>query len=422
MARTRLLCITHSMVRGGAPTSLDLLVRSLDPSRYECIIACIYPTPEILAFHEAAGVQVVPAPNIMDLPHTTGGWLRPWNPRQVLRLLRIGLGWRHSVRAAEELIEEVQPDIVYLNSLILPTAALAARRSGTKLVWQVRESVASGLFGVRRRWYERLLRTIPDAVIFLSQSDAQMFGLQNPNWWVIPDQSEFPEEIPVRDTTIAARRQIGLPETARVVLFLGGLSEIKGIFPLMRAVPLVRMEVPDAVFLIGGVHPHPSSSRFQLKARILALSGRKTSVAEAEEAIRRAGDGVVVAPFVDHPGTYLHAADILVFPSVVPHFARPVIEAFAYGVPVVASNIGGPDELVSDENTGLLTEPGNVTDLAAVLIRALTDRQLSRSLAERAFLEGKERFDLRVGTAQIDRLFREVLATRGQRADARRGT
>jgi hypothetical protein len=115
------------MVRGGAPVSLDLLVRNLDPALYDCTIACIYPTREIVEFHEAAGVRVVAAPNIMDFPHTTGGWLRPWNPRQAFQLLRIGLGWRRSVRATEELIAELRPDVVYLNSLILPFSAESTR-------------------------------------------------------------------------------------------------------------------------------------------------------------------------------------------------------------------------------------------------------------------------------------------------------
>jgi glycosyltransferase involved in cell wall biosynthesis len=178
--------------------------------------------------------------------------------------------------------------------------------------------------------------------------------------------------------------------------------------------------VPDAVFLVAGVHPRPASWRYQLKSRILALFGRKTSFAAAEEAVARTGDGVVIAPFVDDPEPYLQAADILVFPSIEPHFARPVIEAFAYGVPVVASDIGGVDELVSDGSTGLLTEPGNVGDLADALIRALLDPRFMRSLAEKAFSVGKERFDLGVGITDMDRLFQQILDGSGQSSGPKR--
>jgi glycosyltransferase involved in cell wall biosynthesis len=203
-------------------------------------------------------------------------------------------------------------------------------------------------------------------------------------------------------------------------LYLGGYWEIKGIFPLMRAVPEVREAFPDAVFLVAGVHPRPTSRRYELKSRILALFGRKTSFAEAEEAVARAGEGVVLAPFVDDPEPYLQAADILVFPSVEPHFARPVIEAFAHGVPVVASHIGGVDDLVSDGSTGLLAKPGNVRDLAAALIRALSDPQLMRSLAEKAFVVGRERFDLGVGITEMDRLFQRILDGSGPSSGPKR--
>jgi glycosyltransferase involved in cell wall biosynthesis len=419
MNRIRILCITHSMVRGGAPVSLDLLVRNLDPARYECTIACIHPTREIMEFHEAAGVRVIASPNIMDFPHTTGGWLRPWNPREGLQLLRIGIGWRRSVRATVELIAAERPDVIYLNSLILPSAAAAAHRTDTNLLWHVRESVAHGVFGFRRRWYGRMLRNLPDAAVFLSRYDAQRFGTQEPNWWVIPDQSKFPDDIPVRDS-VAARRELGLPESARLVLYLGGYWEIKGIFPLMRAVPEVRETLPDVVFMVAGVHPRPTSRRYGLKSRILALFGRKTAFAEAEEAVARAGEGVVLVPFVDDPEPYLQAADILVFPSVEPHFARPVIEAFAHGLPVVASDIGGVDDLVSDGSTGLLAEPGNVRDLAAALIRALSDPQLMRSLAEKAFVVGRDRFDLGVGINEMDRLIRRILDGGGRSSGPKR--
>jgi glycosyltransferase involved in cell wall biosynthesis len=348
----------------------------------------------------------------MDFPHTTGGWLRPWHPRQGLQLLRIGLGWRRSVRATEELIANERPDVVYLNSLILPSAAVAARRSGTHLLWHVRESVAEGMLGVRRRWYGRMLRNFPDEAVFLSRSDVRRFGRLEPNWRVIPDQSSFPHEMPVRDT-VAARRKLGLPDTGKIILYLGGLWKIKGILPLMRSVPFVRETVADAVFLVAGVHPRPTSRRYEVKARIFTLFGRKTPFAEAKEAVVRAGARVVVASFVDDPEPFLQAADILVFPSVEPHFARPVIEAFAHGVPVVASDIGGPNDLVVDGASGLLVEPGNVLALAAAMIRLLSDPQLARSLAEEAFVVGKDRFDLEVGSAEMDRLFEEILERDG---------
>jgi hypothetical protein len=56
-----------------------------------------------------------------------------------------------------------------------------------------------------------------------------------------------------------------------------------------------------------------------------------------------------------------------------------------------------------------------VRDLAAALIRLLSDPKLLRSLAEKAFFVGRERFDLEVGTTEMDRLFQGILdrGTRG---------
>ncbi len=54
----------------------------------------------------------------------------------------------------------------------------------------------------------------------------------------------------------------------------------------------------------------------------------------------------------------INSSDIIVFPSVVPHFARSIIEAGAMAKPSIASNIGGPDELIINGETGLLVPPG----------------------------------------------------------------
>ncbi len=72
-------------------------------------------------------------------------------------------------------------------------------------------------------------------------------------------------------------------------------------------------------------------------------------------------------------------------------FGRVVIEAYAKGVPVVASRIGALEELIADGETGLLVEPGNARDLAekvaAVVARVATSKNM-RHAARDAYLEG----------------------------------
>lgn len=105
----------------------------------------------------------------------------------------------------------------------------------------------------------------------------------------------------------------------------------------------------------------------------------------------------------------LAAADVLCFPSTVPHFARPVIEASAMRVPVVASDLGGPQELVLNGETGILV-PANDTDaLATALLRLIGDPEYRKRLGEAGRRFAKQEFDADTNTSRIIALYDELV-------------
>jgi glycosyltransferase involved in cell wall biosynthesis len=83
----------------------------------------------------------------------------------------------------------------------------------------------------------------------------------------------------------------------------------------------------------------------------------------------------------------LRTAGLLVAPSIVETFGMPVAEAMASAVPVVASRVGGLPELVVDGSTGLLVAPDSAQDLAAAIVRLVTDRDVARAMG----LAGRQR-------------------------------
>lgn len=81
---------------------------------------------------------------------------------------------------------------------------------------------------------------------------------------------------------------------------------------------------------------------------------------------------------------YLAKADCFVLPSLKEGFGIVVLEAMAAGLPVVASKIGGILDLVEDQKTGLLVEPGNSNQIRAAIIKIKDNPDFAKTLAENA--------------------------------------
>lgn len=97
------------------------------------------------------------------------------------------------------------------------------------------------------------------------------------------------------------------------------------------------------------------------------------------------GDRVGFTDFTDDVDGELARMDALVHASVIPEpFGQVVIEGMAAGLPVIAADAGGPAEIIDDGVTGLLYEPGNVTELAKVLRRVTGDAGLRAEIGRRA--------------------------------------
>jgi glycosyltransferase involved in cell wall biosynthesis len=244
-------------------------------------------------------------------------------------------------------------------------AALAARARGQTLVTTDHGLGGGGWFG--------LLPQMFDLFLTVSRYSAQTIRID-----------------PTRNRTIygGADPDRFFPDPAEEragVLFVGRITPHKGLDVLIRALPdHARLTVVGTT----GHDRHPPESTYPELVRRLAAAREVSFVTAAPDAAlpelyRRAA--VAVLPSVQRScfGRTIAISELL---------GLSALEAMASGTPVVASRIGGLPEVVSDGETGLLAEPGDVAGLRDRLATLLGDRRLARRLGDNARAAVLDRF------------------------------
>ena len=98
---------------------------------------------------------------------------------------------------------------------------------------------------------------------------------------------------------------------------------------------------------------------------------------------RRIANGlgnVEFAGFVENVGDYLAAFDVFIYPTLREGLGSTLLDAMSFGLPIVASQVGGIPEIVEDKVNGLLIPPGSPRDLVAALRRVVDDEMLRTAM------------------------------------------
>lgn len=394
----KILYIHHGRGIGGAPMSLLYTIQGLDRKKYGPKVVFINPGEHIDLFRKAK-IPYRMETGYLDLAHNDVSSYPLWTPHFWVRLF-----WQpFSYLVARRILLEEKPDIVHLNDTTLFSFARAAKDLGVPVVMHIREPLKKGLFGVRRRLLRNSIQKNTDAVIAICQNDANS---------LIPDQKisvvynfvDFKKfDVKLRGSSKAKQfaKENGL-EGKTVVTLLGGYSKLKGTHLFAEALKEVAAKHHEVLFAVAGVKKFSLFNKYERKiARFL----RKNNL---EPKWRYLG----VLPSTE---LLLASTDILVFPAIRGHFARPIIEGYAMKVPAIGSELGGVEELIIDGKTGLFFEPGNAGDFADTLLELLSDDRLRKSRGEEGYRLAREQFEQGKNVAKIMRVYERVVRERKQR-------
>ena len=205
-------------------------------------------------------------------------------------------------------------------------------------------------------------------------------------------------------------------KSARVVriLYVGRLQKRKGIQHLLLAIQIVAEKMPNVEFLIAGLDAGDAPSLPGAPAREKTKATYKRYFASI--ATQRAQDATIFLGHVEERdlAQLYSGCDILVAPSQFESFGLMYAEAMAHAKPVVAFHTGAAPEVVAHNETGLLVEPNNVSELARALIELAEDPQRRQDMGLKGYQRIRAEFSVERMVSATEAQYRQVIEERNR--------
>lgn len=258
------------------------------------------------------------------------------------------------------------------------------------------EEYVRGYLGPFFPIYPRLHRSF-DRVHAISRhlrDQAIRYGADRSRIAVIPngvDTTIFSRGVYALADLESLREGLGLTGK-RIIVSASRLSITQRVSDLVRAMPGVIQEHPDAVaLLIGDGEDRPALEKLSSE---LHLDGRVRFLGALEHK--------QVAP-------YLCLAEVFVRPSATEGLGTAFLEALACEVPIVGTPVGGIPDFLEEEKTGLFCEPGKPESIAKAVNRLLSDGELARECASRGRAMVEESYQWDGVAERIAGLYEDLL-------------
>jgi glycosyltransferase involved in cell wall biosynthesis len=377
--KTRILYVLPTGERGGAEVLFLNILENLNRNLYEPFVICLQDGPFITDVKKDGLAEPI-----------------------VLKTDRIRSlnGFFKTTKSIRQIIESQQIDVVHSNGTGAQIyAGFAAGLTGTPCIYHLHDTVEwswtrQGLI----HFFAKM--SLPISTIFsgkrkrlrfvavsnyVAERFQQSWGLRN-NIHIIHNTVRF------TDSPTKTGSKMDKP----LVVWIGRLQRWKGTHIFLKAAAIVNEKFPEAQFCVVGGTLFGIESEYQKELKDLAES------LNLNGSLNFAGHQSCVQSF-------LNSADIVVHSSIQPEpFGLVLLEAMNAGKPVVASNKGGPVEIVENGVTGYLIPPNDPQELANAIITLLRNGTLRTKMGQAAQERVKKHFNPSKMIQQLQSLYSEL--------------
>ena len=299
------------------------------------------------------------------------------------------------MRRTIRMVREHRIDIVYTNSIVTLSGALAAAVCRVPHVWHIRELLKGHplksplplpiTFG--------LVGALSTKVITVSNAVAAQFSqrIMRQRVRVIYngiDPAPFMSEQPIH----RLRGELSLPSHTKLVGIIGSVQEHKNQAGVIRAFQTVSQRWDDSRLIIAGRQEPQYRKNLDELTSSLGLNGK-----------------VFFLGFRSDIPALMSELDVVVMASDAEPFGRITIEAMAAAKPVVAVNSGASGEIVVPGQTGYLVSMNNTGEMASAITDLLSDPEKASRMGQAGRKRVDEKFHIRRVAQEVQEVLQSVI-------------
>lgn len=363
----RSLFVSWTLTNGGSERVVSTVLHHLDRRKIK---------PSLCLLQGAASYPIPNDVEVAKLGHQ-GAW-------SYLRTI-----WRLS-----RYLNSAKPDIVFSNigsANIVVGEALRLCRQRPRWIARVGSHPAQEFSGWQRilfhGWQRRVYRWADTVVVnshLLSRDIRQYFPTTAGRVVTLLNPADF-DEI---DRLADAPPQLVAPSGKPLILTVARLHPAKRLDLLLRAFSLVKKNVDAELWICG-----EGELRAQVERDIERLS---------------LNDSVRLLGFCENPYSLMKQASVFVLTSDREGLPNSLIEAQGLGLPAVSTRCpSGPEEIIEDHRTGILTPTGDAQSIAAAILSVLANRSTRDTMSREARRTARRKFGVNERMHEFEKLLTE---------------
>lgn len=284
-----------------------------------------------------------------------------------------------------KIIKENSIDIVYTNTAVSFSGAVAAKLLRKKNVWHIREIIKNKY---EKKIISVLVNVLSDVIIVNSKATGNSISRDSKKIKVIYNAVDNKSD---RHLSVNNKDKNG----KIIVGMAGRINRWKGQNLFVDAADLILKQEADVEFVIAGS----------------AYSGEEYLEENLKKYIndRNLNEKVKLIGLVKDMEKFYESIDIFVLPSIQPEpFGLVVIEAMEHKLPVIATNHGGPREIIRNGDTGYLVEFTDPNEIVKKCLLLIKDDELRENIGNEAFRHKRQNFSVEKMVFQIEKLLEDI--------------